>query len=169
MSYKEEISKEDILEIFDINPVYGTFTRKKSGKKVSYPEFDKIAMVTFSVRGKTYKLASHILIWLICYNEWPSGIVFHKDFNQFNLGIGNLMLVSHTDNYKLLAAYKNLKEYCDIKLHPTYNDTFLVRYVHDRRLKYEQHHDLSFAQAACKVLKEKYKRFIIQAGAIPPL
>lgn len=168
MSYKSEIHKEDLLQIFDYDPVKGILIRKKTQKEVTYPPFDKTAKVSFKVNEKLYRLPSHTLIWLMCYGVWPEGVVFHKDFNQFNLKITNLMEVTRIKNYALLSAYKNLTEYCDIKPHSQDKHIYLVRYISNNRLKYEQYHDIKFAQIACKRLKENYRRLIIQLGAIPP-
>jgi|APGre2960657404_1045060.scaffolds.fasta_scaffold00061_26 hypothetical protein len=168
MSYQNEIQKEDILKIFEYDPLSGDLTRKSTGKKVKYPEFDRVPKVTFKVKDKTYRLHSHTIVWFMCYGEWPKYVIFHKDFNQFNLRITNLMEVNRLHNYALLSAYKNLTEYCDIKPHSQDKHIYLVRYISNNRLKYEQYHDMKFAQLACKRLKENYRRLIIQLGAIPP-
>lgn len=169
MSYQTEITKDDIQELFTYDPLSGDLFKKKTGLKVSYPEFDKTAKVSFVCKERGYRLPVHTLIWLMCYGVWPEGIVFHKDFNQFNLRITNLMEVSHIKNYALLSAYKNLTEYCDIKPHFKDKHMYVVRYVSKNRLKYEKYHDIKFAQIACNKLKENYRRLIIQLGAIPPV
>ena len=168
MSYQNEIKKEDILNIFTYDPISGNLIKNKTGNVVTYPEFDKVAKVSFIVRGVSYRLPSHTIIWFICYDKWPTGVIFHKDFNQFNLRITNLMEITRVKNYALLSAYKNLTEYCDIKPHSQDKHIYLVRYISNNRLKYEQYHDIKFAQIACRRLKENYRRLIIQLGAIPP-
>lgn len=168
MSYQKEITKEDISEIFNYDALSGVLIKKKTGLPVTYPEFDKTAKVSFKIKDKTYRLPAHTIIWLLCYGAWPKGVVFHKDFNQFNLKITNLMEVPRVTNYALLTAYKNLLEYCDIKTHAKDKHIYLVRYIYKKRLRYEQYHDIKFANIACKRLKEACRRVIIQLGAIPP-
>jgi HNH endonuclease len=169
MSYKNTIKREDLAKIFKYDCILGNLIKVKTNKIVTYPEFDKVPKVSFLVDGVQYRLPSHTVVWMLYYNEWPTDVVFHKDFNQFNLRITNLMLVDRQKNYALLSAYKNLVEYCDIKPHSQDKHIYLVRYVSNNRLKYEQYHDLKFAQLACKRLKDNYRRLIIQLGATPPL
>lgn len=169
MSYKTEITKADLDALFHYDAVSGDLVKKKTGEKVKYPEFDDSAKTSIVVKGKIYKLHAHTIIWMMVYGCWCENVIFHKDFNQFNLKITNLMEVTHRENYALLSAHKNLTEYCDIKPHSVDKHIYLVRYVSNKRLKYERYEDIKFAQIACKRLKDTYRRLIIKLGAIPPI
>lgn len=167
MSYKEDLTQEVLLELFEYCAISGNITRKATNKIMNLSD-ESTAKIAFRYKGKPYKIAAHSIVWCYLYGHYPDEVIFHKDFNAKNIRMNNLMLVSVKQNYALISAYKNLTMYCDIKLHSQDKHLFLVRYLSNNRLKYERYTDFAFAQKASIRLKNTYRRLIITNGAIPP-
>lgn len=168
MSVVDKITKEELDSLFTYNPLTGDLIRKRTGKQVVYSEFDSVPKVSFKLNGKNHRMPVHSIVWCLYYGDWCKELIFHKDFNQFNLKINNLMQVNNKTNYALISAYKNLTQYCDIKPHSQDKHIYLVRYLCNNRLRYERYMDMKFAQQACMRLIRIYRRVIIKLGAIPP-
>lgn len=167
MSYKEELTQDVLLKLFEYCAISGVIIKKNTNKILKLSE-ESTAKISFRYNGKPYKIAAHSIVWCYLYGQYPSEVIFHKDFNPKNIRMNNLMLVSVKKNYALISAYKNLVLYCDIKLHSQDKHLFLVRYLSNNRLKYERYTDFAFAQKASIRLKNTYRRLIISNGAIPP-
>lgn len=163
-----EITKDDLEKLFTYNPITGEIIRNKTSKPVVYSEFDNVPKVSFKLNEKSHRIPAHSIVWCLYYGSWCKELIFHKDFNQFNLKINNLMEVDNKKNYTLITAYKNLTQYCDIKPHSQDKHIYLVRYLCNNRLRYERYMDIKFAQKARERLIRVYRRLIIKLGAIPP-
>lgn len=166
---KEELTLDEIREVFSYDPVSGKLFNLRTSREVIPSEYETNPKACFRYNSKVFTVLIHSVCWLLHYGQWPSDIVFHRDFNKTNNKITNLMVINRRDNYKLISAYNNLTKYCDIKAHSKYNDIYLVRHLSNGRLKHEKYEDYGFAKDAAEKLKNNYRRLIIKLGGIPPL
>lgn len=170
MSYKTELNKDILDSLFSYCPLSGSVKKLKDGTEVALST-DPSPKISFRYNNKVYKIQLHLIVWCMIYGKFPNSdeVIFHRDFNQKNMCLNNLLLITPKDNYGLLTAYKNLTLYCDIKLHSQDKHVYLVRYLANKRLKYERYDDYGAAQKASNRLKSIYRRHIIKFGGIPPL
>ena len=109
------------------------------------------------------KVKAHRAIWAIVHGEWPNGDLDHIDGDTANNRLGNLRLVSHTENMRNMRMKKNNKSghtgvysarrvgfwsacisVCSRSLHlgtfPSIDEAIAARKAAETRLGYHKNH-----------------------------
>lgn len=102
------------------------------------------------------------LIWCIYYGIKPkhNEVVFHKDLDPDNTKINNLILISSTENFKILEALKNLSGALRIIPHPTDAFSYVLEYKNEGRTKKELIKDVTIAKRKLLKMQLKYIKFL---------
>ena len=95
-----DLTAEYVRSILDYNPETGVFTWKEGRRGVKkgaiaghiHPSGYRFIMVD----GRHYQ--AHRLAWLYYYNEWPKGLLDHKDRDPANNRISNLRECTRSEN-----------------------------------------------------------------------
>lgn len=94
------ITKEEICQLLEYNPVTGIFLwltptgNSTIGSVAGCIKPD--GYIRIQIRGRLYY--AHRLAWLVFYGDWPASIVDHIDGNRGNNSISNLRNASLTEN-----------------------------------------------------------------------
>lgn len=90
-------------------------------RKIQVDETNKIAT---TIRGYTLKIKADRLIWFLTTGKQPqrNQIVFHKNLDELDNSLTNLVLLSKKEYFRVLEAMKNISG--DLKLIPHKTDMF---------------------------------------------
>ena len=153
-------SYEEIAEAFEYDPETGIVLRRPySGPGTrKYPEEHKGARtsyVRFSYKGRF--IYAHRIAWMLTYKEWPDGDIGHDDGDGLNNRIGNLKVVTRTENMRNMRRFKNnASGFPGINWDKSQN-TWMVRIgVENKRIFLGCFKRLKHAVAARKEAEAKY-------------
>lgn len=117
---KKDITQEELKSMFDYDSENGWLIRKfRFGKLYNKPCGHKPASRGYGkIKINREWYATHRLIWLYHYGEWPSEFIDHIDGNKVNNRIENLREVNqqaNCHNYKILK--KNTSGFPNVYWH----------------------------------------------------
>jgi len=115
-----ELTKERVLELFDVDIASGIFRRKTN---ISQTRVGDIAGWTskgyriLTIDGRRYR--AHKVIWFLATGEWPVGELDHKDRVRNNNGFSNLRKATPSQNKRNMglrsintSGYKGVSRHC---------------------------------------------------------
>jgi hypothetical protein len=99
-------TRDDVVSLFNYNPLTGVFIRKSSKNKrwagTVAGGLDAKGYLNIHIMGKRYK--AHRLAWLIVYGEWPKDDVDHINHVKTDNRIQNLRACTRSENMQNLFA-----------------------------------------------------------------
>jgi hypothetical protein len=158
---------KEIIKYIKYNPITGDLycssrTSSLYDRKLIPNELNNI---TTTVRGASLKIKADRLIWFITSGKQPTRnqTVFHKNLDELDNSLINLVLINKKEHLQLVEAMKNISG--DLKLVPHITDmfSFVLCYKYQGRVVKEVVQDLSIArrkfnkiQLKCIKLISKY-------------
>lgn len=100
-----------------INELRNEFTYNFSTgdlKKKSNGKFVHTQNVVFNSKRYSRKLIS----WVLFYGELPNGVIIHKDLDESNFALYNLLVITHVEYRKLTRLLKNARKHIQLKESP---------------------------------------------------
>lgn len=96
-----------LITTFSYDPITGIITRNKDNTPITSTDRYGYIKVTTYFEGKRYYMLGHRVAWLLHYGEWPSDDIDHINQSKVDNAIGNLRVVSHSDNMKNRGMQSN--------------------------------------------------------------
>lgn len=118
--------------------------------------------VQFTIDKTKVKLKYTNLIWCLVYGIKPSATekVFHKDLDESNYKLNNLVLISTELYFQLKEAIDNLQFNLKLYNHPKDSYVYVLEYKCNGRIKKENISDLNIARKKKLKLQLKLMKFI---------
>lgn len=110
---------ERLQEILEYDPLSGSVTIKKSGRRI-FPDEDGIISIYDSKTKKRPKFKFNRLCWMLGNNKIPNPTdkVIHRNLKEHDTSLCNLYLVSNEEYKKYKNAHKNLTGGIRLTVHP---------------------------------------------------
>lgn len=115
-----------------------------------------------TIHGASLKIKADRLIWLIAYNKQPnrSQVVFHKNLDDLDNRLNNLILLPKKEYLKLVEAMKNISGALKMVPHPTDAFSYILIYKLNGRLQREVIQDITVARRKFNKLQLKFVKLI---------
>lgn len=162
MSYKKDLSIQDIQSKILYDPIEGAFFRLPTMNKIIFTESTSL-LIAIKVRGKRYRIPAHNIAWFYEHGLYPDKVIMHRDMDKLNFKIENLKQVTSTHLIRATNMYKCLKAGIRVKPHPTDVHKFIVEY-NDGKPKKKIFQDYCVAYAYIEFLKVHIKRDLQKLG-----
>lgn len=133
---------------------------KNRSSRVLVP--DETNRLLTTVNGYKLKMKADRLIWFIVHGVLPdkSQIVFHKNLDERDNRLNNLILMPSREYYNIIEAMKNISGALRLLPHATDMFSYVLQYRLRGRLKSEVIQDITVAKKKLTRLQLKYVKLI---------
>jgi len=123
---------------------------------------DEDGMICTTVNGIKCKMKYNKLAWYLIYDKLPrvNQIVFHRNLDENDFSMQNLMLLSKTEYNTLQESLKNLQGGLRMYNHPSDVFSYVIEYRLSGRLRKEVISDATVAKSKFSKLQFKFIKFI---------
>ena len=151
---------EKLRELVKYDSQTGEFT-KKSGKPL-VPDFSNLLHIYDPETRKVTKMKADLVAWVLFYDELPiaGARILHRNMQESDSRINNLILVSSEEYKQVQEAYLNLTEDIQLLLHPKDKFSYVVQYRENGVLKKKVIKDSEVAKKFVLKLKLKYSKIL---------
>lgn len=161
MNKKKELTVERLRELLSFNPITGELVFNSTGS-VKVPSEEGYIEIYDKQLKKNHKLKADKLCWALAHGIRPrkGQYILHKDFNEHNNKLNNLLLVSRLVYFQLKEAYRNMTSGIKITPHETDQFTYVVSWYSGNILHKKTIGDLILARRFMVKLQLKYSKIL---------
>lgn len=173
-TYKDVLTFKDIESLFTYNPVEGKLFKRKDGSEINFDfqtQYEDGPRLEFRVRGQDEKLKKFVVparsvAWMLYYQSWNKDLIIHRDLNNRNLKISNLISMTVSEYRQMLSMLKNFESNCRVRRHKTNQYKFVVRYTESSKIYNKTFVDFQIADKYAKQLKASFMFKLRKVGMI---
>lgn len=158
---KHQLTPERLKELLSYDPLTGSITFRRTGS-VKVPSEEGYIEVYDRLLKKNHKLKANKLCWTLAYGVKPrkDQHVMHKDFDDTNYKLNNLMIVNISVYFQLKEAYRNLRTGIKLLPHETDQFCYVVTWYEKNLVMKKTIGDLIIARRFVTKLKLKYSKIL---------
>lgn len=143
---------EQYNEVIKYEPICGTFYRKNNLLCFSNQDKRSKAKIQLFIAGKTRTIPAANLAYFLAYGLEVQGVLLHRDLDNFNLKINNLIDIPK-DEYNKVISYCKIIKNLRIKVHPKEPMKLQVEYTFNNLTKRKIFHSIEGAERYVFALK----------------
>lgn len=115
-----------------------------------------------TIHGAKLKIKADRLIWFIAYGKQPqrNQVVFHKNLDELDNRLNNLVLLPKREYLRLVEAMKNISGDLKLSLHPTDAFSYVLHYKLNGRVQKEVVQDVTVARRKFNKLQLRFVKLI---------
>lgn len=134
----------------------------KDNKRYRKVKPDDNMISNVMINGEKIRMKYSSLVWLVVHKVRPTKdqVIFHKDLDETNCTIENLVLISKKEKSKISEAMKNITGSLRLIPHPTDVFSYVLEYRENGRLKREVIADIVPAKKKLMQLRIKIIKFL---------
>lgn len=150
-----------LRELLDYDPLVGTIRNKKT-KRVLQPDHDGLVILFDSAEKKSTKLKLDKIAYALAFGTFPKDDkrVLHRNLNQNDNRLNNLVLVSRNTYLQIKEAHKNLTTGIRLVAHSTDQFSYIVHWFEDGSERTKILQDIVPARELQLKLQLKYSKIL---------